>query len=75
MVQVDADQHGMVIAEGHAAEGLLDGGAPALDVRVRQGRQGLRVALAGGDRLQDRPGRWTFASECTTDDSLTRAPS
>jgi hypothetical protein len=57
VVQVDADQHGMVIAGGHAAEGLLDGGAPALDVRVRQGRQGLRVALAGGDRLQDRPGR------------------
>ena len=54
---------------------LPDGGAPALDAPVGEGGEGLRVALAGGEGLQDARAVFVFASECTTDDSLTRAPS
>ena len=57
MVQVDADQHEMVIAGHHAVQGFLDGGAASLDVRGGERGQCPRVALAAGDRLQDVAGR------------------
>ena len=53
VVQVDADQHGVAAARLHALQGPLDGGAAAPDPRAGQGREGLRVALAVGDGLQD----------------------
>jgi hypothetical protein len=47
----------MVAGELHAHQYLLDGGAAAPDQRRGEGRQGLRVALAVGEGLQDGPGR------------------
>ena len=43
----------MVLAGEHALQGLLGGGAAALDLPGGHGGQGLRVALAVGERLQD----------------------
>ena len=76
VVQVDADQPGVVIAERHALQGLLDGGAAALDAAVRPGRPGP----SGRARRRRWPpgcrGRsWSWPATCTADDSLTRAPS
>ena len=48
---------------------------PPLTLRGGQGGQGLRVALAAGDASRMTRAVFTLASECTTDDSLTRAPS
>jgi len=48
----------MVTSSPRAAyQYLLDGGAAAPDLRRGEGRQGLRVALAVGEGLQDGPGR------------------
>jgi len=57
VVQVGPDQHRVVAADHHAVQGPLDGSAAALDVRGGQGGEGLRVALAAGDGLQDVAGR------------------
>ena len=53
VVQVDADQHGMVLAGEHAFQGVLDAFAPALELGRGHGGQGLRVALAVGEGFQD----------------------
>ena len=57
VVQVDADQHRVVLAHEHALQRLGDRGGAALDVAVRPGRQGPGVALAGDDGFQDVAGR------------------
>jgi hypothetical protein len=57
VVQVQADEQGVAVRQGHAFQGLLDCGAAALDFAVRQGREDLGVALAGDDGRQDVAGR------------------
>jgi hypothetical protein len=53
VVQVDADQPGMVLAAEHALQGVLDAFAPALELGRGHGGQGLGVVLAVGDGFQD----------------------
>ena len=75
MVQVDADQHGMVLAGEHALQGVLDAFAPALDVGCGHSGQGPGVALAVGEGFQDVAGGPDPGQPRTTEDSLIRAPS
>ena len=53
VVQVDPDQHAVVLAGHHAVQGPGDGGAAALDVAVDQRGQGPGVVLAVGEGFQD----------------------
>jgi hypothetical protein len=71
--QVGADQRGVLAAQPHAVQGPLDGGTAALDLAGGQGCRAL--GSRSPPAMASRKSRTVLvlASECTANDSLTRA--